>query len=419
MTVGTDSGEPTPQITFQAFLRIVTTVAGAATATAAGYAEWSFPNDYEATVNDVGDGSVEMGYTLGPTHEHEALEKFALDADGARATSGLIELIHGFSRTHFFTGTAVGPDPDVKNMGDAWTYLDSNARKIIAGHYNRHGLAVMSLPETIVFDPDVGADVLRFDDYLRDARPTEQHKEEIRDVGLLLHAAGDLVASMRRDDKPDVHVDRFGDSDLVYVEHARVVLERSAKFDGLLRALSEQLDAAALDPALSQRLRNVILEIGIGYDSVSGRIPSATQLSEQIITFVESTDFDGPAGERATFPEQYGHLHRLKSAFIRRGTDGVGSMQIRRIGAYDDARILADQMRRTLLNKMGKALSYQHRPLWLALHMNDSAGYTAFSLEALRDKAITFAPYDVVIVGNEDELIRFEVMTGSSPVANA
>lgn len=232
MTTGTENQSRPPAIGFEEFLRVVATVTGAPTAVTPADARWSFPNDYEATINDLGDGSVEVGYTLGPTHEHEALERFAIDADGAHGTSHLIELIHGFSRTHFFTGTAVGPDPYVKNMGDAWSYFDSTGRKVIAGHYNRHGLAETSLPETIIFDPDIGSDVLRFDDYLRDARPREQHKEEIHDVGLLLHAAGDHIFSMLRDDKPDVHVDRFGDGSLVYVEHARVVLERSAKFDG-------------------------------------------------------------------------------------------------------------------------------------------------------------------------------------------
>lgn len=187
----------------------------------------------------------------------------------------------------------------------------------------------------------------------------------------------------------------------------------------MLRTLSEQLAAASQEPALSQRFQNVSLEIGIGYDTVSGSIPSPKQILEEIIAFVESADFEGAANKRDVFPPPYGQLHRLKSAFICREAIGAGSIQIRRIGTYEDARILADQTRRTLLNKMRKALKYLHSPLWLALYMNDSAGYTEFSLEALRNKAITFAPYEVVIVGNEHELIRFDVMREPPPTGTA
>jgi hypothetical protein len=293
-------------------------------------------------------------------------------------------------------------------MGDAWSYTDAAGRHV---HGTRHNAASLHhLDEAIVSDQAVGL-ALPFHAYIDDTRATPKHRTEIADVGRLLATTGEWLTSMVVADKPDVHIMRHADpNSWAYVEHARIVVQRSAELDDVLDSLNQRLGELAQEPAIAARLVDTDLQVGIRYDVARDRFPSPRAVVQELRKLIESADFVALArDERIPFTTAHPQLHRFRLAFVRRTSPGTSAITPRRIDTYDDARILAELVKTQLEAKLVLAKDYAHQPLWLALYVNDSAGHTDFTLNALDHKTFNFAPFDLLVIGDENGLIKFAV----------
>jgi hypothetical protein len=332
--------------------------------------------------------------------EGEELQEFDGDSEDIETSVELVLMVLAFSRTRHFLGTALGDDPRVTGYGDAWSYLDDNGRKIFGGRFLRHD-GVHFHDEIMVCDRDTGANGLPLPDYLRDPRPSAQHKEEAEDVAHLLLAACDVPSSLVIDDKPDIHADLWGTGQRVYVEHARIVIQSTLELQAGVDALNNRLSSTVL--------RAVSLEIGLPQNAWRPRL---SQIHDELIEYssarLETTQHDRRLEFDDTFPE----LHRSNAAYIVRSTDGNGRIHVRVTGTYDDARILAAQVQRTLVKKIGKSAGYVNRPLWLALFVRDERGYNEFALNALEHRAIEFAPFEELIFGDSRGIIKLSATNG-------
>ena len=188
------------------------------------------------------------------------------------------------------------------------------------------------------------------------------------------------------------------------------MVQRSAELDGVLDSLNQRLDELAQDPAIAARLTDTNLHVGIRYDLARDRFPSPKSVVQELRKLIESPAFLALAKDvRIPFTATYPQLHRFRLTFIRRSSPGTRAITLRRIDTYDDARILAELVKTQLGAKMVLSKGYTHRPLWLALYVNDSAGHTDFTLNALDHKTFNFAPFDLLVIGDERGLLKFEV----------
>jgi hypothetical protein len=360
---------------------------------------------YTATLRDLGNGSIEVAFTIGDGGDDFGLVPLA--ADSVDDAAELVEMALRAADTHYFTGR-YAPDPGIRDMGDAWSYTDADGRHV---HGTRHNAASLHhLDGAIVSDPALGGQ-LPFYSYIDDDRATQKHRTEISDVGRLLATTGEWLTSMVVADKPDVHITRHADpNSWAYVEHARVVVQRSAELDAVLDSLNQRLRELAQEPALAARLADTDLQVGIRYDVALGQFPKPNAVIQELRQLIESADFDSLArDERMPFPATYPQFHRFHLAFIRRASPGARAITLRRIDTYNDARILAELVKTRLETKLVLSKGYALRPLWLALYVNDSAGHTDFTLNALDHKTFNFAPFDLLVIGDEHGLINFEV----------
>ena len=374
-------------------------------------AEWSrVDRAYMVSLTDRGDGTSLVTYAIGGGGEELGI--VPLDGAGVEEAAAYANTVLYSARFHHLTGQ-YAPDSTVRDMGSAWSYTDSVGRHVTG---TRHNPVLMThLAEVVVTDPEMG-EGLPFCAYLDGpdiSSKHKQHREEVHDVGMLLATAGEPMIRLVVDDTPDVHVDRYGDDRIdgnwCYVEHARIVVPRSAELDAALQRLNADLAALAKNNEIEADLVNVALRVGIRYDVEADAFPKPTTILGELRIFITSPCFaSAPTDVRVKFPAECPQMHRFGLAYVKKTISGPGTIVAERFDTYDDARILANVFKVRIAKKIVRSRAYTRSPLCLALYIKDNAGFPEFTLNELDHKALEFHPFEALFIGDEHGLIRFD-----------
>ena len=297
----------------------------------------------------------------------------------------------------------------VKNHGAAWNYSDSERRQIIAAR--RIAAIPTSGPLSAI---NVGDESL----VAYSKRPTSSQQEaknrkEVNEVAILLRAVGSTPATLHPQDSPDVRAEFYTRS--VYIEHAQIIAPYSARLTTLLWQISEAVrKRIAQDVSLSTKLAKREYQIRVPPDAASERdniVPNRDAIVRAILAHVNRSEFsEFPQADFVNFGEDFPELQKWSAKFFTKLVDYVPSPNVwlyaHSFSPSDLARTFLDRV----ASKVELAKRYNVRPLWLALFMSDFMGDAGLSIDELANTVLEFAPFEKVIVGDERDVLTFDVL---------
>lgn len=243
---------------------------------------------------------------------------------------------------------------------------------------------------------------------MRSDRPYEfrfsQKQIELNILASVLTTAGYVGADIWPSERPDFRVNSASTKS-VFVEVAEVVDPASARYHNTIMDLKFQVMQDVYEhPVRRGRMKERFLSFQLA-DVPRKRV--LHQYRNDIVRFVADADLDSlPCDALVPVPAGYTALHADSVTFFhRRGL--ATAVDVTSTAHSFNPKDLALNTLKILNRKRAKAAEYEGSPLWLVLGMTDWSSWPAASLDILTGWAFEIAPFDKVIVGDQNGVVEY------------